>query len=69
MDIITITVEDSKNTELVMKAIQKGFAKKPRAQALLGEGVTVTLQPGEVIASGKLDDVQAQIEAMLQDKE
>ena len=68
MDIITITVEDSKHTELVMKAIQKGFEKKPRAHELLGNGVTVTLQRGDVIASGSLDEARDQVAQMIKDK-
>ncbi len=62
MDIITITVEDSANTEMVMQAMQEGFHQDQRVLDLLGNGVTITLQPGKVVASGSLDDVIAQLD-------
>lgn len=63
MDIITITVEDSKNTQAVMQAIKKGFAV-PKVNQLLGNGVKIEMQHGDVVAEGSIDEVRAQLEKM-----
>ena len=63
MDIITITVEDSKNTAAVMQAIKKGFAA-PKVNQLLGNGVKIEMQHADVIAEGSVDEIRAQLEKM-----